>query len=146
MQKSTAGRNSAAIETIGTYNPLTKPAKVELKSDRALHWLMQGAVPTETVAVLFKKNGVLEEFFTQRPTARKKFGFLDKTTAAMSMESVIKAPTAVAEAPAEAKAEVKEEAPAEEVVAEAPAEESAEPVAEATEEPAVEAAEETKSE
>lgn len=145
VQKSTAGRNSSAIETIGTYNPLTNPKKVELQSDRAMHWLMNGAQPTETVAIILKREGVLEEFFTQRPNAKKKYGFLDKTTAAMSMESVIASPQAVkeAEAPAaEAKAEEApaEEAPVEETKAEAPATE------EATAEEAPAEAEEAKSE
>lgn len=117
VQKSTAGRNSTAIETIGTYNPLTQPKQIELKNDRAMHWLMEGAQPTETVAVLLKKQGVLEEFFEKRPNAKKKFGFLDKTTAAMSKESVLQAPVA---------AEKKEEAPVADVVEEAPVEASAE--------------------
>lgn len=119
VQKSAAGRNSAAIEFLGTYNPLTKPSTVTLKSERALHWLMEGAQPTETVAVILKREGVLAEFFEKRPKAAAKFGFLDKTTAAMSKESVMSAP-------AETKAEA---APAEPAVEAAPAEE---PVVEAS--------------
>lgn len=145
VQKSTAGRNSSAIETIGTYNPLTNPKKVELQSDRAMHWLMNGAQPTETVAIILKREGVLEEFFNQRPNAKKKYGFLDKTTAAMSMESVIESPQAVKEAEAPAA-----EAPAEEAKAEeAPVEEAKAEEVKAEEAPAEEApaeAEEAKSE
>lgn len=116
VQKSTAGRNSTAIEILGTFDPLTKPSTIKLNSERALHWLMEGAQPTETAARLLKREGILAEFFAKRPGAEKRFGFLDKTTAAMSKESVLAAP---AEVKAEAKAEVAAEAPAEEA---APAE------------------------
>lgn len=121
VQKSAAGRNSSAIETLGTYNPLTNPKQIELKGDRALHWLLTGAQPTETVAVILKRQGVLDDFFAQRPNAKRKYSFLDKTTAAMTKESVL-------EAPSDAPAEAPVESPVEEVVAEA----APEPVAEAT--------------
>lgn len=136
VAKSTAGRNGAFIETIGTYDPIVKPTHVAIDDARALHWLMEGAQPTETAARLLNKTGVLETFFSQRPSARKNYGFLDKRTAASSVRSVM-------DKPAEAKAEPKAEAapaPTPEPVAEAPAapaEEPAEtPVAEAVESPA----------
>ncbi|MBX3115027.1 MAG: 30S ribosomal protein S16 [Fimbriimonadaceae bacterium] len=126
VAKSASARDSAAIEYIGTYDPLTKPSTVQLKNDRALHWLMNGAEPTETVAILLKRQGVLDEFFSQRPKAKKKFGFLDKTTQAMSRQSAI---SQVEAAPA---AEPKKEEVAAEAVPaeEAPAVEETAPVAE----------------
>ncbi len=115
---STRGRNGSFNELIGTYNPLTKPKQVTIQRDRALHWLLEGAQPTETVAYLFKKEGILDEYFAKRPNAKDKFKFLDKTTGPMSKKSVVQempaaepAPVPVAEAPAEAPAA---EAPAEE--------------------------------
>jgi small subunit ribosomal protein S16 len=128
VAKSASARDSAAIEYLGTYNPLTKPSTVEVKSDRALHWLLNGAEPTETVAILLKREGVLDEFFAQRPKAKRKYSFLDKRTETMTVES------AVSQA---AEAETATEAAAEEPVVEAAAEEApAEVVAEeATEEP-----------
>ncbi len=144
VQKSTAGRNSSAIETIGTYNPVSQPKEINVKADRAIHWLLEGAQPTETVAVILKKQGILEDFFAQRPNAKKKFGFLDRTTAAMTMESVIEAPAAVEAPVAEPVAEaapadvVAEEVVAEEVPAEEPAAEAA-PAEASTEEPTEEA-------
>jgi small subunit ribosomal protein S16 len=106
---STRGRNGAFKELIGTYNPLTQPKQVKIDKDRALHWLLEGAQPTETVAYLLKKEGVLEQFFAQRPKAKEAFKFLDKTTGAMSKKSVVQEiPVAapVADAPvAEAAAE-----------------------------------------
>ena len=125
VAKSTAARDSAAIEYLGSYNPLTKPSTVELKSDRALHWLMSGAQPTETVAILLKRQGVLDEFFAQRPTAKKKYGFLDKTTQAMTKQSAVsQVEASAAEAP-KAEAAVEEAPAAEETpAAEAPVEEA----------------------
>ncbi|MFM9874626.1 MAG: 30S ribosomal protein S16 [Fimbriimonadaceae bacterium] len=123
VAKSTSARDSAAIEYLGTYDPLTKPSTVEIKNDRALHWLLEGAQPTETAAILLKRQGVLDEFFAQRPTAKKKYGFLDKRTQAMSKQSAVSqveaAPAPVAEsAPvAEPVPAVEEAAPAVEEVA-----------------------------
>jgi small subunit ribosomal protein S16 len=137
VAKSTAGRNGAFVETIGQYDPVVKPTLININKERALHWLLEGAQPTETTAILLNKIGVLEEFFAKRPASKKDYKFLDKRTAAMSVKSVIEAPVAVAEAaPAPAPAPVVEEAP---VAAAEPAVEEAAPVAEApaTEEPAV---------
>lgn len=129
---SAAGRNGAFVEVIGTYDPVSNPKQINIKEDRALHWLMAGAQPSETTAYLLNKTGVLEQYFTQRPSARKKFGYLDKRTAALSVKSVIETPAAAEEAPAPAPApepvveevpEVVADAPVEEVAAEAPASE-----------------------
>ncbi|CAG1065154.1 30S ribosomal protein S16 [uncultured bacterium] len=48
-------RDGSFLEVIGTYNPMTEPAKVDLKGDRVAFWLNQGAVPTDTVKQLLKK-------------------------------------------------------------------------------------------
>lgn len=126
VAQSTAARDGAFVEVIGTYNPLTQPHLVKIKGDRALHWLLAGAQPTETVAYLLKQEGVLDQFFDQRPKARAGYKFLDKRTAATTKKTVVEA-VAVAPAPAPAPAP----AAAPEPVAEAPAAEPvAEPVAE----------------
>ncbi|MBE5762127.1 MAG: 30S ribosomal protein S16 [Clostridiales bacterium] len=52
-------RDGRLIEELGTYNPLTNPATVELDVEKAKTWLKNGAQPTETVKSLLKKNGVL---------------------------------------------------------------------------------------
>ena len=51
------GRN---LEVVGHYNPLTHPAKVDLKHDRIEHWTKVGAQMSETVARLVKKNPAVE--------------------------------------------------------------------------------------
>ncbi len=83
------GRDGTAMEMIGHYNPVTQPKQVKIDKARALHWLMVGAQPTETVANLFKREGILDEFFAQRPKAKENYKFLDKRTSAMSKKSVV---------------------------------------------------------
>ncbi len=51
-----------ALETLGTYNPRTEPSLIKLNTASALHWLHEGARPTDTVVSIFKKTGVWEKF------------------------------------------------------------------------------------
>lgn len=53
-------RDGRFIETIGTYDPLTEPATVELKNERVFYWLSVGAQPSEAVAHLFKKRNLID--------------------------------------------------------------------------------------
>ena len=53
-----APRDGKFIEKIGTYNPNTNPATVDLKFDRALDWVMKGAQPTDTVRNILSREGV----------------------------------------------------------------------------------------
>ena len=55
-------RDGRFIETVGTYNPIAKPAEVEIDKELAIKWLSNGAQPTDTVKALFKKEGILKEF------------------------------------------------------------------------------------
>ncbi|MBP8960024.1 MAG: 30S ribosomal protein S16 [Bacteroidales bacterium] len=52
-------RDGRFIEKIGTYNPLTDPATIEIDSDKALDWLQKGAQPTETCRAILSYKGVL---------------------------------------------------------------------------------------
>jgi small subunit ribosomal protein S16 len=54
-----APRDGRFIEKIGTYNPLTKPATIDLDRDRAYQWVMNGAQPTDTVRAILKYKGVM---------------------------------------------------------------------------------------
>lgn len=56
---SRAPRDGRFIEKIGTYNPLTSPATIDLNNDRAYHWLSVGAQPTDTVRSILRHKGVL---------------------------------------------------------------------------------------
>ncbi len=56
---STSPRDGKFIEKLGTYNPLTIPATVNLDRDRALYWLNEGAQPTNTCRRILSFKGVL---------------------------------------------------------------------------------------
>jgi small subunit ribosomal protein S16 len=52
-------RDGRYIEKIGKYNPLTNPATIELDFDKALGWLQNGALPSETCRAILSYKGVL---------------------------------------------------------------------------------------
>lgn len=54
-----SARDSRAIETLGHYNPRTDPIELSVDADKAKAWLAQGAQPSDTVARLFKRIGIL---------------------------------------------------------------------------------------
>ncbi len=91
---SRSARDTNAIEILGTYNPLTTPAELNLKADRVKYWLSCGAVPTETARELLVKQGFIKAkpYVAPRPK---------------------KMPPAKKEQPAEATAETTSETPAE---------------------------------
>ncbi len=53
-------RDGRFIEEIGTYNPLTEPAEINIDTDRALEWIKNGAQPTDTVKTLLKRTGAIQ--------------------------------------------------------------------------------------
>ncbi|MBQ8655783.1 MAG: 30S ribosomal protein S16 [Prevotella sp.] len=55
---SRAPRDGKFIEKVGTYNPNTNPATVDLNFERALYWVETGAQPTDTVRNLLSREGV----------------------------------------------------------------------------------------
>ncbi|MEH7122883.1 30S ribosomal protein S16 [Bacillus sp. JJ1503] len=55
-------RDGRFIETVGTYNPVTEPAIVDINEELALKWLQTGAKPSDTVRNLFSKQGIMEKF------------------------------------------------------------------------------------
>ncbi|MCB0046138.1 MAG: 30S ribosomal protein S16 [Caldilineaceae bacterium] len=87
-------RDGRFIETIGTYNPLTQPETVDLKLDRAAHWLSVGAQPTDAVARLLRDRNLLDESGKPIPLSEEimaaeeeKKGILE--TAAEAVEEVV---------------------------------------------------------
>lgn len=54
-----APRDGRFIEKLGTYNPLTNPATIQINDDRAFHWVMNGAQPTDTVKAMLSYRGIL---------------------------------------------------------------------------------------
>jgi small subunit ribosomal protein S16 len=52
-------RDGRFIEKIGTYNPLTVPATIELNDEKAFNWLMNGAQPSDTVKAMLSYRGIM---------------------------------------------------------------------------------------
>jgi small subunit ribosomal protein S16 len=102
-------RDGRFIETIGFYNPRTEPPAVQIKEDRALYWLSQGAQPSDAVARLLRNKGTLDRF------ARLKEGeTLESLLAEVAEEEVVLEEVA----PVEEEAPEEEAAPTEAEVAE----------------------------
>jgi small subunit ribosomal protein S16 len=146
----TSRRDGKFIEKLGTYNPLTTPATININGQRALHWLSRGAEPTHTVnrilsfkgvlylkhlmrgvkLGLFSETTALEKFEAWNATHEKLVAEREiahkKQKAANVIQPIIKKVEAVAETPVVEEAPVAEEAPAveETPVAETPAEET----------------------
>lgn len=53
-------RDGRVVESIGFYNPKTRPLTLNVDAERAQHWLSVGAQPTDTVFGLFKRAGIIE--------------------------------------------------------------------------------------
>ena len=158
-------RDGRFIEKIGTYNPVTNPAIIDLDLDRAVHWLQVGAQPTNTArnilsykGALMKNHllgGVAKGAFSEEEAEKRFEAWLEeranavqskKDNLAKSKEEAKAAALEAERKKSEARVAVEEEAAAEEVEAteenaEVAAEETTEEVvaeAETTEEPAAE--------
>ena len=75
---SRAPRDGRFIEKVGTYNPNTNPATVDLNFDRALYWVKVGAQPTDTVRNILSREGVYMMKHLQGGVAK---GAFDEATA-----------------------------------------------------------------
>ncbi|MGB0886862.1 MAG: 30S ribosomal protein S16, partial [Vicingaceae bacterium] len=56
-----APRDGKFIEKLGTYNPNDNPATIDISFDRSLHWVKEGAQPTDTVRALLSYKGVMHK-------------------------------------------------------------------------------------
>lgn len=56
-----APRDGKFIEKLGTYNPNDNPATIDINFDRSLHWVKEGAQPTDTVKALLSYKGVMHK-------------------------------------------------------------------------------------
>ena len=74
---SKAPRDGKFIEKVGTYNPNTDPATIDLNFERALHWIMVGAQPSDTVRNILSREGVYMMKHLQ--TGVKKEAFNEET-------------------------------------------------------------------
>ena len=51
-------RDGRFLEKLGTYDPKYDPAKVTIETERIQYWIDKGAIPSDTVKSLFKKEGI----------------------------------------------------------------------------------------
>lgn len=65
-----APRDGRFIEKLGTYNPMTSPATIDLDRDAAFAWLMKGAQPTDTARAILRFKGVLYKKHLERGVAK----------------------------------------------------------------------------
>ena len=63
-------RDGKYIERLGSFNPMTEPATVDLDADKAFEWLMKGAQPSETARAILKGQGVLYKKHLQRGVSK----------------------------------------------------------------------------
>lgn len=135
-------RDGRFIEILGTYNPMTVPAKVTLFEDKVTKWLNEGAEPSDTVSTLFTQIGFTEKYLklkkgedvsaieirTEITERRKKTKGMKKAVAAEAEAKKAKAEEASAKPAAEESAPAEDTAPAEEAATTektAPAEDAA---------------------
>jgi len=59
-------RDGAFIEQIGSYAPMKEPADLKVQEERALYWLGEGALPSDTARAILKKTGVWDKFLSGR--------------------------------------------------------------------------------
>ena len=62
-------RDGRIIENLGWYNPLVEPSAIKIDEEKVLGWLKNGAQPTESVAQLLKRIGVLDRFEQSKAAA-----------------------------------------------------------------------------
>ena len=79
-----APRDGKFIQKIGTYNPLTVPATIQLDRQKALEWLNKGAQPTDTVHRILSFKGVL---YLKHLLRGVKLNLFDEATAMAKFET-----------------------------------------------------------
>lgn len=79
-----APRDGKFIQKLGTYNPLTVPATVQLDRQKALDWLHKGAQPTDTVRRILSFKGVL---YLKHLLRGVKLGLFDDATAMVKFQT-----------------------------------------------------------
>lgn len=81
---SRAPRDGKFTEKVGTYNPNTNPATVDLNFERALYWVNNGAIPTDTVRNILSREGV---YMMKHLQGGVKKGAFDEATAQAKFEA-----------------------------------------------------------
>ncbi len=62
-------RDGRIIEKIGWYNPRVEPSAIHIDEEKAISWLKNGAQPTESVASLLRRAGIMDRFNQEKSAA-----------------------------------------------------------------------------
>ena len=111
-----AKRDGKFIEKIGTYNPNTDPATIDIQFDRALHWVKVGAQPTDTARAILSYKGVLLKNHLEKGVAK---GALTEAEADKKFEAWMKEKDAKITGKADSIAKAKTDAAAAQLAKEA---------------------------
>lgn len=63
-------RDGRFIEMLGTYDPMSDPATIKVDEERVMHWLKEGASPSDTARGLLIKAGVWDKFQENKKQAQ----------------------------------------------------------------------------
>ena len=77
-------RDGRIIENIGWYNPRVEPSAIHIDAEKALGWLKNGAQPTESVASLLKRAGIMEQFTQAKAAAATQAATVPTSTPAQT--------------------------------------------------------------
>mgnify|MGYP001254372399 CR=1 FL=1 len=102
-------RDGAAIEQLGWYNPIDKNHSFELDQDRILHWLGEGAEPTDAAKKLLRNAGISHRWHLMKQGLSDSEIEKEMKKWELSREDVLKARSERAEKKAEEKVEVEQE-------------------------------------
>ena len=64
-------RDGRFIENVGTYNPIKGQEVVTIDEEKALYWLNNGAIPTETVRNILSKQGIMKKYADAKVKSKK---------------------------------------------------------------------------
>lgn len=64
-------RDGRTIEELGVYGPTQDPPLLQINQERALHWLLEGAQPTDTARSLLSRLGLMAQLQQARKAAKQ---------------------------------------------------------------------------
>ena len=64
-------RQGVSVDDLGYYDPMTEPVQIQIDEEKALTWLKEGAIPTDTTRSLLSKIGVMKKFRGQDQPAEE---------------------------------------------------------------------------
>ena len=112
-------RDGRFLEVLGTYNPIMRPATVQVKEDQLTGWLDQGAIPSDTVSSLLTQIGFTEKYHKAKAGVdvtdiELRTTITERKKKTRKTKKAAMAETKAAKAEETEKAEPKEQPPAEE--------------------------------